>query len=156
MFRFEKMPPDLTYDSHSWYVVDRERDVWMESLGSNGPRGDLVFALCVRGRKIAFEVANDGVTDGLVVHQITTFGRSYQAEFAHGIRVQDVPDPDETFALQELAAEALLVYHAGQRARFGRTSEGHRVALSAGDQPVYNLTDFGYDGGVSTDGAIND
>lgn len=156
MFRFEKMPPDLASDSHSWYVADRDRDVWMESLGTNGLQDHRVFAMCIRGRKLAFEVANDGVTNGLVVDRITTFGRSHQAEFAHGIPQQDVADTDESFALQELAAEALLVYHAGMRARFGRTSENHRVMLSVGDKPVYRLADFGYGDGASMGGALHD
>lgn len=156
MFRYEKVPPEMTHRSKAWYVVDRDRDLWLRSLGTNGPRGDRVFVLCVRGRKVSLEVDTNGRVDGLPTDQITTFGHSWKAEFSDGIPMQNFPDPDERFALQELAAEALLVLDAGERARYGLTPGAYRVALSAGDYPVYQLADFGYDdemfaAGVSTD-----
>lgn len=154
MFRYEKMPPDLTYSSHAWYVVDRDRDLWLESLGTNGPSGDRVFALCVRGRKIPFEATDEIVTDGVLENRIQTLGASYQARFAHGIQWQTFPDPDERLAMEELAAEAVLVLHAGERAKHGLPFADHRVIGNKG--AVYRLADFGYPTGPSWNGDTDD
>ncbi|WP_443623226.1 hypothetical protein [Cellulomonas xiejunii] len=85
MFRYERMPSELTYRSNAWYVVDHDRDVWLEDLGTNGPRGHRVFALCFRGSRIPFEVDPSVEVDGTRVHQITTFGTSHTASFMHGV-----------------------------------------------------------------------
>ena len=142
MFRYEKTPRELTHSSHEWYVVDRDRDVWLRWLGTNGPSGDRVYVLSVRGRVIPFEVAD--TDEGSLVEQMQTLGASYQARFAHGIPWQTFEDEDERVALEELAAEALLAYRAGERAQYGVPPEQHRVRLAGRPAVVHTLADFGY------------
>ncbi len=153
MFRYEKTPRELTVSSHEWYVVDRDRDVWLRSLGTNGPSGDRVYVLSVRGRLIPFEVSD--TDEGALVEQMQTFGASHQARFAHGIAWQTFEDEDERVALEELAAEALLVHHAGWRARRSLAPEQFRVKLSGRNAPVHALADFGYGTVCFTDGDSN-
>lgn len=153
MFRYEKTPRELTYSSHEWYVVDHDRDVWLRSLGTNGPSGDRVYVLSVRGRLIPFEVAD--TNEGALVEQMQTFGASHQARFAHGIAWQTFEDEDERVALEELAAEALLVLHAGWRARRGLAPEQFRVRLSSRSAVAHTLADFGYGTQHFSDGDSN-
>ncbi|MCC2314058.1 hypothetical protein [Cellulomonas xiejunii] len=153
MFRYEKTPPELTVFSNDWYVVDRDRDVWLRSLGTSGPSGDRVYALSVRGKMIAFEVSD--TDEGALVEQMQTFGASHQARFAHGIPWQTFPDEDERVALEELAAEALLAYRAGERTHYGLPPEQHRVRLPGRHAPVHVLADFGYGTELSTGGDSN-
>ena len=153
MFRYERTPRELTHSSHEWYVVDRDRDVWLRSLGTNGPSGDGVYVLSVRGRLIPFEVAD--TDEGSLVEQMQTLGASHQARFAHGIPWQTFEDQDERVALEELAAEALLVLHAGWRARHGLAPEQFRVRLSGRHAPVCALADFGYGMAPFKDGDSN-
>lgn len=154
MFRYERMPSDLTYRSNAWYVVDHDRDVWLEDLGTNGPRGDRVFALCIRGSRIPFEVDPSVEVDGARAHQITSFGTSHTAAFTHGIGEYAFSDRDEVLAMEELAAEAVLALLAARGATFG-WSPDDLVQLGTGGRPVHQLVDFGYPDGVPTDGEIS-
>ncbi|MCC2314057.1 hypothetical protein [Cellulomonas xiejunii] len=156
MFRYEVMPPELTSLTRVWYVVDHDRDVWLRGLGTNGPTGHRVFLLCVRGARIPFELDPFVEEQGVPVHQITIFGHSHTAAFTHGIQAHSFDDPEERFAIEELASEAVLAFLTARAAQLGAPAPGLRVRLISGDCPIYGLADFGYRDGVPTDGETND
>lgn len=150
MFRYERMPSELTWRSAAWYVVDRERDVWLESLGTNGPTGHRVFALCVRGTKLPFEVDPRALVGGVRTRQVAAFGSSYKARNSHGIEPYPVHDDDDTRALEELAVEGMLAFMVAEAHRMGYDPGDLQVRLRIGDG-VRRLTDFGYSDGVPTE-----
>ncbi|MCC2314063.1 hypothetical protein [Cellulomonas xiejunii] len=153
MFRYERMPSDLTWRSAAWYVVDRERDVWLESLGTNGPVGHRVFAVCVGGRKLPFEVDPRGDVDGVSMHQVTSFGFSRKAQVSHGIEPWEpypVPEAD-ALVLQELAVEGMLAFMVAEACRMGYDPGDLQVQLNVPGAPVRRLADYGYAGGIPTD-----
>ena len=141
MFRYEKTPPELASHSYEWYVVDHDRGVSLRRRGTSGPSGDRVYVLSVRGRLIPFEVAD--TDEGALVEQMQTFGASHTASFTYGIEWQTFEDEDERAALEELAAEALLAYHAGERVKYGVPPEQHRLKIARrSNAVVYTLADF--------------
>ncbi|MCC2314062.1 hypothetical protein [Cellulomonas xiejunii] len=149
MFRYERMPSDLTWRSAAWYVVDRERDVWLESLGTNGPEGHRVFALCVRGTKVPFEVDTRAVLDGVEMYEVSSFGYSFKAQNSNGIEPYRVPeDPEVALALEELAVEGMLAFLVAAAHRRGYDPGDLQVRLSARKAGVRRLSDFGYADGV--------
>lgn len=150
MFRYARMPSDLTWRRAAWYVVDHERDVWLESLGTNGPVGHLVFALCVGGTQLPFEVDPQAVVDGVQMHQVSSFGYSFKARNSHDIELYVVPEA-ETLALQELAVEGMLAFMVAEAHRFGYDPGDLPVRLNVRGRVVRRLTDFGYADGVPTD-----
>ena len=154
MFRYEKTPPELASYSYEWYVVDHDRDVWLRRRGTSGPSGDRVYVLSVRGRLIPFEVAD--TDEGALVEQMQTFGASHTASFTYGIEWQTFEDQDERAALEELAAEAVLAYHAGERATYGVPPEQHRLKIARrSNTVVYTLADFGYGADLVVGGGSN-
>lgn len=150
MFRYERMPSDLTWRSAAWYVVDRERDAWLESLGTNGPPGHRVFALSVGGTRIPFEVDPRAEVDGVRMHQVTSFGYSRKAQISHGIEPYRVPGDDE-LGLQELAVEGMLAFMIAEADQMGYEPGDLPVQLNVPGLPVRRLTDYGYAGGVPTE-----
>ncbi len=150
MFRYERMPSDLTWRSAAWYVVDRERDLWLESLGTNGPIGHLVFVLCVGGTRIPFEVDPRAEVDGVRMYQVTSFGYSFKAKNSDGIEPYRVPE-DDKLVLQELAVEGMLAFLIAEADQMGFDPGDLPVRLNVPGLPVRRLTDYGYAGGVPTE-----
>lgn len=152
MFRYERMPSDLTWRRAAWYVVDRERDVWLESLGTNGPVGHRVFALSIQGMKLPFEVDPRAVIDGVEMHAVSSFGYSFKAQNSHGIEPYSVPrDPHEALALEELAVEGMLAFLVAAAHRRGYDPGDLVVRLCSRKGEVRRLTDFGYADGVPSE-----
>jgi len=141
------MPSELTWRTAAWYVVDRERDVWLESLGTNGPVGHRVFALSVGGRQLPFEVDERAVVNGVRVQQVSAFGYSHKARTSHGIDPYPVGDDDASKALEELAVEGMLALELARAHRIGFTPDDLPVRLLLGDG-LRRLSDYGYSDGV--------
>ena len=138
MFRIERA---ASASDHK--IIDVERDVWMQFLGSRGLSSGGVFKLVVGETVIPCETERDYIEDADgAAHQLTrfvAFGLSPAAEL-RGVAPHVITSPVERRMYKLLATEALLLF--GDIYNGDSKPEGYsRVEL---DGVIYTLASFGY------------
>ncbi|POH65437.1 hypothetical protein C3B61_05330 [Cryobacterium zongtaii] len=144
MFRIERA---ASASDHK--IIDDERGVWIQFLGSRGLSRGHVFKLVVGETVIPFETERDYIEDADgAAHQLTrfvAFGLSPAAGL-RGVAPYVITSPVERRTYKLLATEALLVF--GDIYDGDSRPEGFaRVEL---DGVIYTLASFGHPSGSTS------
>ncbi|MEC5182681.1 hypothetical protein RCH12_000111 [Cryobacterium sp. MP_3.1] len=130
-------------------IIDDERGVWIQFLGSRGKSSGGAFKLVVGETVIPFETERDYIEDAdgaaHVLTRFFAFGLSPAAS-VRGIASNVITSPVERRTYKLLATEALLLF--GDIYNGDSKPEGYsRVEL---DGVIYTLASFGYVSGATS------
>lgn len=144
MFSIEKTPESGEFRGKK-YVVDHDRNVWLEYVSGHGPHPGGAFHLKWGAHSIGFDTDYTEFPDGnYVVETIRNFGNSIDAEMHLGVRQYIFDDPQTRREAEALAAEALVVfggYYNGMAVPDGR----YRIRIGRTSDEYFTLSTFGYE-----------